>query len=152
MPITLFVSAMDDYIHNYMAEYWVAVIANLFLDTTKLVSTFLTTVHFENYITARGAESIISSNFVFNPSYGLSGIFNCGLRHGHLYTGQLSPHFVFWQVDIMRGNTWDQTYAQGLDFLDHNFFILKNSGQDLSNQGSNFILSSLEVGHSVAQT
>ena len=32
------------------------------------------------------------------------------------------------------------------------FIMLKNSGQDLSNEGSNFILSSLEVGHWVAQT
>ena len=30
------------------------------------------------------------------------------------------------------------------------FIILKNSHQDLSNEGSNFILSSLEVGHWVA--
>ena len=45
------------------------------------------------------------------------------------------------------GNTWDSNYTPGLDFLDHIFFNLKNSGQDLSNEGSNFILSSLEVGH-----
>ena len=45
------------------------------------------------------------------------------------------------------GNTWDPNYAPGLDFLDHIFFNLKNSGQDLSNEGSNFILSSLKVGH-----
>ena len=32
------------------------------------------------------------------------------------------------------------------------FIILKNSHQDLSNEGSNFILSSLELGHWVAQT
>ena len=32
------------------------------------------------------------------------------------------------------------------------FIILKKSHQDLSNEGSNFILSSLEVGHWVAQT
>ena len=32
-------------------------------------------------------------------------------------------------------------------FLNHIFFNLKKSGQDLSNEGSNFILSSLEVGH-----
>ena len=32
------------------------------------------------------------------------------------------------------------------------FIMLKNSGQDLSNEGSNFILSSLEVGHWAAQT
>ena len=38
-------------------------------------------------------------------------------------------------------------------FLDNDFFIiLKNSGQDPSNAGSNFNLSSLEVGHWVAQT
>ena len=70
-----------------------------------------------------------------------------GLGHGHLYTGQLCRHFVFRQVDIMGGNTWDPNYAPGLDFLDHNFFNLKNSGQDLSNEGSNLFLSSLEVGH-----
>ena len=27
------------------------------------------------------------------------------------------------------------------------FIVLKNSGQELSNEGSNFILSSLEIGH-----
>ena len=32
------------------------------------------------------------------------------------------------------------------------FYNLKNLSQDLSNEGSNFILSSLEVGHWVAQT
>ena len=67
--------------------------------------------------------------------------------HGHLYTGQLCRHFVFRQVDIMGGNTWDPNYAPGLDFLDHIFFNQKNSGQYLSNEGSNFILSLLEIGH-----
>ena len=32
------------------------------------------------------------------------------------------------------------------------FIILKNSHQDQPNEGSNFILSSLQVGHWVAQT
>ena len=40
-----------------------------------------------------------------------------------------------------------QTTARGVDFLDHNFLSSKNSGQDQSNEGSNLILSSLEVGH-----
>ena len=35
----------------------------------------------------------------------------------------------------------------GIGFFGPRFFNLKNSGQDLSNEGSNFILSSLEVGH-----
>ena len=37
-------------------------------------------------------------------------------------------------------------------FEPQSFKILKNSHQDLSNEGSNFILSSLEVGHWAAQT
>ena len=41
------------------------------------------------------------------------------LHNGHLYTVQLCRHFVFRQVDIMGGNTWDQNYAPGLDFLVH---------------------------------
>ena len=45
------------------------------------------------------------------------------------------------------GDIWDPNYTPGLDFLDHIFFNLKDSGQDLSNEGSNFILSSIEVGH-----
>ena len=44
--------------------------------------------------------------------------------------------------------TLDPNYTLGVDFLDHDFFIiLKNSHQELSNEGSNFILTSLEVGH-----
>jgi hypothetical protein len=39
-----------------------------------------------------------------------------------------------------------------VNFLDHIFLIFKNSHQDLSSEGSNFILSPLEVGHRVAQT
>jgi hypothetical protein len=47
-----------------------------------------------------------------------------------------------------RGPTRDPNYTPGVDFLDHDFFIiLKNSHQDLYNVGYNFILSSLEVGH-----
>ena len=74
------------------------------------------------------------------------------IEHGHLYAGQLWCHFVFKQVDIMGENTWDPNYALGLDILDHIFFLSEKLGQDLSNEGSNFILSSLEVGHWVAQT
>ena len=52
----------------------------------------------------------------------------------------------------MGGSTWHQNYTLGMDFLDHDFYlILKNLHQDLSNEGSNFILSSQEVGHWVAQ-
>ena len=53
----------------------------------------------------------------------------CLLNHGHLHTGQLSRHFFFWQVTSLRVNTWDPNCTLG----------------------SNYILSSLEVGHWVAQ-
>ena len=45
-----------------------------------------------------------------------------------------------------------QITPQGWIFWTMIFIILKNSHQDLSNEGSNFILISLEVGHWVAQT
>ena len=41
--------------------------------------------------------------------------------------------------------TWDPSW--GWIFWTMIFYNLKNSSQDLSNEGSNFILSSLEVGH-----
>ena len=44
--------------------------------------------------------------------------------------------------------TWDPNYTNGVEFSYHDFFIiLKKSHQYLHHKGSNFILSSLEVGH-----
>jgi hypothetical protein len=43
----------------------------------------------------------------------------------------------------------DLNYTLGVDFWTKIFYNLKNSG---SNEGSNFILTLLEVGHCVAQT
>ena len=40
-----------------------------------------------------------------------------------------------------------QITPRGWIFVEYFFIISKNSGQDVSNEGSNFILSSLEVGH-----
>ena len=102
------------------------------------------TSRFDKYQIAVCDTLDISENFSTFPKRNGQG---CDTTHGHLYTGQLCRHFVFRQVDIMGGNTWDPNYAPGLDFLDHIFFNLKNSGQDLSNEGSKFILSSLKVGH-----
>ena len=70
----------------------------------------------------------------------------------NLHTGQLSRHFYL---------TSDQPEAENLGhklqtgdglFGPWFFIILKNAHQDLSNEESNFILSSLEVGHWVIQT
>ena len=61
------------------------------------------------------------------------------------HTGQLSRHFFFLQVTSMGLRTWDPNYT--LVPRGEFFIILKNSHQDLSNEGPNFILSSLEVGH-----
>ena len=41
----------------------------------------------------------------------------------------------------------DPNYNPGVDFWTNIFYNLKNSGQDVSNEGSNFILSLLEVSH-----
>ena len=66
---------------------------------------------------------------------------NYVIHHGQLY---------IW-TELLAGS-WDPNYTPGVDFLDQNFLSSKNSGLDLSNEGSNLILSSLEVGHRVAQT
>ena len=50
------------------------------------------------------------------------------------------------------GNLGPKLHPRGGFFGPWFFIILKNSHQDLSNEGSNFILSSLEVDHWVAQT
>ena len=50
------------------------------------------------------------------------------------------------------GNLGPKLQPRGGFFGPWFFIILKNSHKDLSNEGSNFILSSLEVGHWVAQT
>ena len=58
----------------------------------------------------------------------------------------MSP-FLFLTSGQHEAGTWDPNYTPGVDFLTMIFYNLKNSHQDLSNEGSNFILSSLEVGH-----
>ena len=45
------------------------------------------------------------------------------------------------------GSKAPKLYSGGGFLGPRSFIILKNSHQDLSNKGSNFILSSLEVGH-----
>ena len=48
----------------------------------------------------------------------------------------------------MGANTWDLNNTRGVDFLDQDFYNVKNSHQDLSvmrGQNSNVILRSLEV-------
>ena len=59
---------------------------------------------------------------------------------------------LFLKSGHYEAGTSDPNYTPGVDFLTMNFYNLKNSNQDLSNEGSNFILSSLEVGDWVAQT
>ena len=52
----------------------------------------------------------------------------------------------------MRREIGTQITPQGWIFWTMIFLNLKNSSQDLSNEVSNFILSLLALGHSVAQT
>ena len=65
----------------------------------------------------------------------------------NLHTGQLSRHF-FLTSDQPEAENLGPKLHPGVGFFGPRFFIiLKNLHQDLSNEGSNFILSSLEVGH-----
>ena len=54
---------------------------------------------------------------------------------------------ILFPLDIMGGILGTQITPGDWNFWTTFFFNLKNSGQDLSNEGSNFILSSLEIGH-----
>ena len=66
------------------------------------------------------------------------------LSHGQSLYWTAKSSFLFLTSD----HTWaDQNYASGVNFWTMIFYNLKNSGLDLSNEGSNFILSSLEVVH-----
>ena len=80
-------------------------------------------------------------------------IFPLGLKrvnNGHLYIWtELLSIFFSW-YSHMRWQLGTKITPQGLIFWTMIFYNLKNSSQDLSNEGSNFILSSLEVGYWVA--
>ena len=63
---------------------------------------------------------------------------------------------TYWAVLRSESLDWtakigDPNYTPEVDFWIMIFYNSKNSHQDLSNEGSNFILSSLEVGHWVAK-
>ena len=67
-----------------------------------------------------------------------------------IYGWNCCQFFFSWSAHMRRE-------LAGVDFLDHDFYNLKKFtstylGKDLSNEGSNFILRPLEVGHWVAQT
>ena len=75
------------------------------------------------------------------------------LKRGLLYgwtehSGSTNQKYVSWG----RANSGPILHPKGGFFGPWYFIILKHLLQDLSNEGSNFILSSLKVGHWVAQT
>ena len=63
----------------------------------------------------------------------------------NLHTGQLSRHFFL--ASDHPEYLGPKLHPEDGFFGPRFFIILKNSHQDLSNEGSNFILSSPEVGH-----
>ena len=67
-------------------------------------------------------------------------------------TGQLCCQKKSEKCTAWGGNLGSKLHPGGGFFGPWFFIILKNSHQDLSNEGSNNIFSSLEVGHWVAQT
>ena len=64
-----------------------------------------------------------------------------------LKDGQLDMSSFFVTCGQHEAGTWDPNYTPGVNFLNQFFIILKNTHQNLSNEGSNFFLSSPEVGH-----
>ena len=63
-----------------------------------------------------------------------------------------AANFFFGELPTWGGTLGPKLHAGGGFFGPQFFIILKNSQKNLSNEGLNFILSSLEVGHWVAQT
>ena len=70
------------------------------------------------------------------------------LNRWTVHCGGENWNYVSWE----RANLGPKLHPGGGFFGPWFFIILKNSHQDLYNEGSSFILSSLEVGHWVAQT
>ena len=60
--------------------------------------------------------------------------------------------FFLKKIPLGEGSKTPKLQSGGGFFGPWSFIILKNSNQDQSNEGSNFILGSLEVGHWAAQT
>ena len=69
------------------------------------------------------------------------------IYHGNLHTGQLSRHFFLTSDQSEACYLGPKLHPRGGFFGPLLFIVLKKSHQDLSNEGSNFILGSLEVGH-----
>ena len=67
--------------------------------------------------------------------------------HGQSSYWTAKSSFIFLTSDHTEAENLGPKLHPGVDFLDHDFIILKNLHQDLSNEGSNFILGSLQVGH-----
>ena len=64
------------------------------------------------------------------------------------YIDGQNTQLIFFEKKSTGGGKRPPKSHQAGGFFDHVFFItLNNSHQDLSNEGSNFILSSPEVGH-----
>ena len=104
---------------------------------------------------------VVICNYTYLPNYN----FKCQLQKLTFWTylarlshGQallLDSYVVkkfLRSVQHEAGNFGPKLQPRGRFFGPWFFIILKNSHKDLSNEGSNFILSSLEVGHWVAQT
>ena len=102
----------------------------------------------------RFSSKIISNILVINSSFKIYLNF-WALMQGLLYRCRWTEHsadFFLKKLPLGEGKRSPKLHPRGGFFGPWSFTILKNSHQDLSNEGSNFILSSLEVGHWAAQT
>ena len=74
------------------------------------------------------------------------------LTKNYYIDGQNTQPIFLKKIPLGEGKRPPKLHPWGEFFGSWSFTILKKSQQDLSNEGSNFILSSLEVGHWAAQT
>ena len=103
--------------------------------------------------TAATPEPAAKKTPTVEDKYILKDVLGTWVNHGQSSYWTAKSSFFFLTSDHTEAENLGPKLHPGGGFFGPWFFIiLKNSHQDLSNKGSNFILSSLEVGDWVAQT
>ena len=134
---------------NHLKRFWKSIWrlqkSNFHRHSEQSCFIWLTNLKFKSCMVSSSYLSILLT-FYFYRSH------ECILGHGHLHTGQLCCHFFLTSGQHGGEYLKPKLHPGGGLFSPWFFIILKNSHQDLSIEGSKFILSSLDGGHWVAQT
>jgi hypothetical protein len=90
-----------------LGNHELALLTNTKTDTT-------TTVHFGNFVTARGAKSIISPKCVFNPSCGFPGVFKIKISYLDLIFDHIWPNYGFRRQKTSQKPLQNQCFSTAL--------------------------------------